>query len=94
MSRKRTLARAPAWLALKLVRGYQLVVSPCLGGHCRHLPTCSEYAREAIERFGLIRGAWLTVRRLGRCHPWGTAGYDPVPEAPGMPAGGPARSGS
>ncbi len=94
MSRQGIWATGPAWLALKLVRGYQLVVSPLLGSHCRHLPTCSEYAREAIQRFGLIRGGWLTVRRLGRCHPWGTAGYDPVPDAPGMPAGRPTRSGS
>ena len=94
MSRVGTALTWPKWLTLKLVRVYQLVVSPLLGGHCRHLPTCSEYAREAIERFGLIHGGWLTVRRLGRCHPWGTAGYDPVPEAPGAPAGRPTRSGS
>ena len=66
--------------ALALVRGYQLAISPLLGAHCRHYPSCSEYARQAIERFGVWRGGWLTVKRLSRCHPWGSAGHDPVPE--------------
>ena len=84
----------PARLALGLVRGYQLAISPLLGSHCRHLPTCSEYARQAIERFGLWRGGWLTIKRLARCHPWGTHGYDPVPERPVAAAQGPGRAGS
>ena len=73
----------PTRLAIKVVRGYQLMVSPLLGGHCRHFPSCSEYARQAIERFGVLRGGWLTLKRLGRCHPWGTQGYDPVPDDAG-----------
>ena len=62
-----------------IIRGYQLVLSPILGPRCRHLPTCSEYAAEAIARHGVLRGGWLAVRRVVRCHPWGTSGYDPVP---------------
>lgn len=63
------------------VRAYQLVVSPVLGPRCRHLPTCSEYAAEALARHGSWRGTWLALRRLARCQPWGTSGYDPVPPA-------------
>ncbi|HEU4617630.1 MAG TPA: membrane protein insertion efficiency factor YidD [Gammaproteobacteria bacterium] len=65
-----------------LVRGYQLGLSPWLGGRCRHLPSCSAYAIEALGRFGAVSGGWLALKRLGRCHPWGTSGYDPVPERP------------
>jgi putative membrane protein insertion efficiency factor len=61
------------------VRLYQLLVSPLLPPSCRFLPTCSEYAIEAIERHGAARGTALALRRLGRCHPWGGSGYDPVP---------------
>jgi len=52
-----------------------------LGPSCRFLPTCSDYAREALERHGPVRGGWLAVRRVARCHPWGGSGYDPVPAA-------------
>jgi putative membrane protein insertion efficiency factor len=62
-----------------LIRGYQLVVSPILGPRCRHLPSCSEYTSEAIAVHGPVRGGWLGLRRILRCHPWGTSGYDPVP---------------
>lgn len=62
-----------------VIRGYQLVLSPVLGPRCRHLPTCSEYTAEAIIRHGVFRGGWLAVRRIVRCNPWGTSGYDPVP---------------
>jgi putative membrane protein insertion efficiency factor len=62
------------------VRGYQLLVSPLLPPACRFLPTCSEYAAEAIEQHGARHGALLALRRLARCHPWGGSGYDPVPE--------------
>ncbi len=62
-----------------LIRGYQLVLSPILGPRCRHLPTCSEYTAEAIVRHGVFRGGWLAVRRIVRCNPWGSSGYDPVP---------------
>jgi putative membrane protein insertion efficiency factor len=66
---------------LGAVRMYQLLLSPWLGGRCRHLPSCSAYALTAIERFGPRAGGWLALKRIGRCHPWGTSGYDPVPEA-------------
>ena len=67
-------------LGLALVRGYQRLFSPILGCRCRYFPTCSDYAYEAVERHGLVRGSWLAVRRLGRCNPVGGHGYDPVPE--------------
>jgi uncharacterized protein len=66
------------------VRGYQLLVSPLLPPACRFLPTCSEYAAEAIQRHGAWRGIILASRRLVRCHPWGGCGYDPVPEPGGL----------
>jgi len=62
-----------------LVAAYRYAVSPMLGRHCRFHPSCSEYAQEAVERHGAVRGAWLAVKRLGRCHPWHPGGYDPVP---------------
>ena len=61
---------------------YRWFLSPFLGRHCRFHPTCSVYALEAIEKHGAFRGYGLTVKRICRCHPWGAAGYDPVPEAP------------
>jgi uncharacterized protein len=66
-------------IAIYMIRGYQLLLSPWLGNNCRFHPTCSEYAIEAIRTYGLLRGAWLATRRIGRCHPWGSAGHDPVP---------------
>ncbi len=62
-----------------LIRGYQLLVSPILGANCRYAPSCSQYAVEAIDSHGAVRGSWLAVKRIGRCHPWGGSGYDPVP---------------
>jgi putative membrane protein insertion efficiency factor len=66
-------------LAVGLIVIYQHTVSPLLGPACRYEPTCSEYTREAIEKYGVVRGAWLGVRRIGRCHPFHEGGYDPVP---------------
>ncbi len=66
-----------------LIRVYQVLISPLIGPRCRFLPTCSDYALEALRRHGLVRGGWLAARRIGRCHPWGDSGYDPVPPAPG-----------
>jgi len=66
-------------LLLYLIRGYQLGLSPWLGGHCRFYPSCSCYAHDAIERYGAWRGGWLGLRRLLRCHPLNAGGYDPVP---------------
>lgn len=68
-------------LALALIKVYRYAISPMLGQHCRYYPSCSGYAYLAIERFGLLRGVWLAVRRLLRCHPWHEGGYDPVPES-------------
>lgn len=67
-------------LLIALIRFYQLFVSPLLGNHCRFYPSCSQYAREAIEQYGVLRGGWLAIRRLLRCHPWHPGGVDPVPE--------------
>jgi putative membrane protein insertion efficiency factor len=64
---------------LALLRAYQYVLSPWVGGACRFWPTCSEYSREAIERHGVLQGGWMTVARLARCHPYGRGGVDPVP---------------
>ncbi len=66
-------------LALGAVRLYQMAISPYLPGTCRHTPTCSQFAYEAIDRYGVIRGFWLGLKRLSRCRPLGTSGYDPVP---------------
>jgi putative membrane protein insertion efficiency factor len=70
------LGRAPI---VAVIRLYQWVVSPWLGPSCRFEPSCSQYAELAVERHGVVRGGWLAVRRLGRCHPLGGAGFDPVP---------------
>lgn len=69
------------YLGLGLVRFYQLTLSPLIGSHCRHLPTCSEYAYEAVARHGLWSGGWLSLFRVGRCGPFGTSGIDNVPTA-------------
>jgi putative membrane protein insertion efficiency factor len=71
----------PARVMVRLLRGYQFF-SRRLPNHCRYEPTCSVYAAEAITLWGALRGSWLAVRRLGRCHPWGGCGYDPVPSPP------------
>ncbi len=66
-------------LALILIRIYQSFISPLLGPHCRYVPTCSEYAREALEKYGFVKGSYLAARRLLRCNPFSKGGYDPVP---------------
>lgn len=63
-----------------LVRFYQLAISPWLGSNCRYQPTCSAYMIDALKEHGLIKGLWLGTKRIGRCHPWGGHGYDPVPK--------------
>lgn len=62
------------------IRFYRIGISPLIPSRCRHLPTCSEYALEALAIHGPFTGLWLSMKRIGRCHPWGTHGYDPVPE--------------
>jgi putative membrane protein insertion efficiency factor len=71
------LARIPRLLLIGVVRGYQLILSPHIGGACRFQPTCSAYAIKVFRRYGAVRGLVLTVYRLARCHPWGGHGYDP-----------------
>lgn len=66
-------------IVLALIRFYQLAISPWLPPRCRYQPTCSQYAIEAVQRHGAFKGGWLALRRIGRCHPWGSSGYDPVP---------------
>jgi len=68
-----------ARVALLAIAAYRLVLAPVLGGHCRYLPSCSVYAEEAIRRHGSARGGWLSLKRLGRCHPGRAGGFDPVP---------------
>jgi putative membrane protein insertion efficiency factor len=74
-----TVARLPRVALMYAVRGYQLVLSPIFGGACRYYPTCSAYAIEALERHGALRGSWLALRRIARCHPFRPGGFDPVP---------------
>jgi putative membrane protein insertion efficiency factor len=66
-------------LLLLIIRFYQLVLSPLMGNNCRYYPTCSCYTHQAIEKYGAIKGSWLGVKRISRCHPWAEGGFDPVP---------------
>ena len=61
------------------IKFYQLFVSPIIGHNCRYLPTCSEYTIECLKNFGLIKGTFLSFKRISKCHPWGSHGYDPIP---------------
>jgi putative membrane protein insertion efficiency factor len=70
----------PRALAVGMIMIYQKLVAPNLRANCRYQPTCSHYTAEAITRFGVIRGSWLGMKRIGRCHPLRPGGYDPVPE--------------
>jgi uncharacterized protein len=67
-------------LILVFIRFYQFTLSALIGRTCRFLPTCSDYATEAVEKHGVICGGQLALRRISRCHPWGTSGFDPVPD--------------
>jgi putative membrane protein insertion efficiency factor len=75
----RTLAKPLIWF----VRFYRLAISPWLGMNCRYQPTCSNYAIEALQVHGVLKGSWLAAKRIGSCHPWGGSGYDPVPGTEG-----------
>ncbi len=68
-----------SWLFLGIIRLYQILLSPLLGASCRFTPTCSHYGIEAIKKYGPFKGGWLTLKRIGSCHPWGKHGHDPVP---------------
>ena len=78
-SKKASLRYWTTWLPVKLIRLYQFTLSPYMGRQCRYTPTCSNYAIEALQKHGLLRGGWLAVKRILRCAPWGGSGYDPVP---------------
>ncbi len=66
-------------LVIQMIKGYRLLISPLFPPSCRFTPTCSQYALEAVDRFGAIQGSWLALKRVLRCHPWHPGGYDPVP---------------
>ncbi len=66
-------------LFVLLIKIYQNLLSPLLGAQCRYTPTCSQYGVEAIKKYGAFKGGWLTLKRIGRCNPWGGHGHDPVP---------------
>jgi putative membrane protein insertion efficiency factor len=72
------LNRSAKFVTLQLLRGYKWAISPTLPAACRYVPTCSEYAMEAVERYGALRGLWMAAARVLRCHPFAGSGYDPV----------------
>ena len=67
------------WILIGLLKAYRFAISPLYGQVCRYHPSCSAYALEAVTVHGSVKGSWLSVRRVGRCHPWAAGGYDPVP---------------
>jgi putative membrane protein insertion efficiency factor len=77
-----TAVKPGAKVLLSLISVYRYAISPLLPSRCRYFPTCSSYAEEAIHRYGALRGGHLAVKRLLRCHPWGSHGVDPVPDLP------------
>lgn len=66
------------WLMIRIVLIYRAILSPIFGGQCRYVPTCSQYAIDAINKYGALRGGWRALKRVSRCHPWGAKGYDPA----------------
>ncbi len=75
----KTILKIISFPFILLIRIYQLIISPVLGPQCRFTPTCSQYAIEALKKYGLFKGSWLAVKRISKCHPGGGSGYDPVP---------------
>jgi putative membrane protein insertion efficiency factor len=73
------LSKIFGFIFLLIIKIYQYLISPLLGSSCRFTPTCSQYGVEAIKKHGAFKGGWLTLKRIGRCHPWGKHGHDPVP---------------
>lgn len=75
----KSLKKIVSFPFIALIKIYQHVISPWMGPSCRYTPTCSQYGIDAIKKYGPIKGGWLTLKRIGRCHPWGGHGHDPVP---------------
>lgn len=75
----RKIGSVIGWILLLPVYFYKYVISPLTPASCRHIPTCSEYALQAVKVHGTLKGFWLAIKRISKCHPWGTHGYDPVP---------------
>ena len=73
------MSRLLAWIFIVQIRIYKGVISPILPARCRYTPTCSEYGIQAIQKYGPFKGGWLTLKRIGSCHPWGGHGHDPIP---------------
>ena len=73
------MSRLITWIFIFLIRVYKGVISPMLPARCRYTPTCSEYGLQAIQKYGPFKGGWLTLKRIGSCHPWGGHGHDPIP---------------
>ena len=65
-------------IAISLINLYKYLISPLLGNNCRYIPTCSEYTKESIIKYGVVKGFWLGLKRIAKCHPWGKGGYDPI----------------
>ena len=90
---RRLASRALSLPLLALIRVYRLFISPLLGAHCRHLPTCSEYTQDALRLHGPLRGGYYAVKRIASCHPWATPAFDPVPPASSRTDGARAEDG-
>ena len=75
----KTILQILSFPFIMLIKLYQWIISPWLGSKCRYTPTCSHYSIEALKKYGPIKGLWLTIKRVSKCHPWGGHGYDPVP---------------
>jgi putative membrane protein insertion efficiency factor len=82
------LSRLPQKTLVALVKGYRLLLSPWLGSSCRFEPTCSAYSLQALQQHGAVKGSYLTLYRLARCHPWCHGGFDPVPSSASRPSAG------
>ena len=75
----KTILQILSFPFIMLIKLYQWIISPWLGSKCRYTPTCSHYGVEALKKYGPVKGLWLTIKRVSKCHPWGGHGYDPVP---------------
>jgi putative membrane protein insertion efficiency factor len=75
----KTILRILSLPLIALIKLYQWIISPWIGPKCRYTPSCSQYALEALRKYGIFKGGWLALKRISRCHPWGGHGYDPVP---------------